>query len=265
MTQHQIALLALAGALALSAGMTVAGGAELVGRWTMDDGAAERTVRDSSPNALHGSFSADTAGSSRQGRIGRSFELRGRNFVDLARHAATLGKLTDFTLSMWIQYRGGGSRILLSWSDGSMDQRMQVEVNQGGLSFGWESGGGWQAFSTRPLAWKPGEWYHVFFVNDSASGKTIARGNDGVWEMSGNALGPSGLRVKPTHVQIGGLNGAYPFNGLLDDVRLYNIALCKADLRALYLGKPISGKPAVSVPVGRLSPLGRDWYFQAER
>ena len=60
------------------------------------------------------------------------------------------------------------------------------------------------------------------------------RSNDGVWAMSGHTLGPSGLRVTPTHVQIGGLNGAYPFNGLVDDVRLYNIALCKADLRALY-------------------------------
>ena len=237
----------------------------LVGHWTMDDGSADRAVRDSSPNGLNGTFSADTANSSRPGKIGRSLEFPGRNFVDLARHAARLGKLIDFTLSMWIQYRGGGSRILFSWSDGSFNHRMQVEVNQGGLSFGWQNGGGWRAFSTRALAWKPGEWYHVLFINDSASGKTIARSNDGVWAMSENALGPSELQVRPTHVQIGGLNGAYPFNGLIDDVRLYNIALCKADLRALYLGKPISGRPAVSVSLAKLSPLERDWYFQAER
>ena len=237
----------------------------LVGHWSMDDRATDGTVRDSSPNALHGTFSADTARSSRPGRIGRSLEFPGRNFVDLARHAATLGKLTDFTLSMWIQCRGGASRILFSWSDGSLNHRLQVEVHQGRLHFGWQNGGGWQAFATRPLAWKPGEWYHVLFVNDSASGKTIARSNDGVWEMNGDVLGSSGLQVSPTHVQIGGLNGAFPFNGLIDDVRLYNIALCKADLRALYLGKPVSGKPAVRVPVATLSVLERDWHFQAER
>ena len=237
----------------------------LVGHWTLDDRAASKTVRDASPNALHGSFSADTATSSRQGRMGRSLEFPGRNFVDLARHAATLGKLTDFTLSMWIQYRGGASRILFSWSDGTLNHRLQAEVHQGRLHFGWQNGGGWQGFATRPLAWKQGEWYHVLFVNDSASGKAICRSNDGVWATSENPLGPSRLRVSPTHVEIGGLNGAYPFSGLIDDVRLYNIALCKADLRALCLGKPISGKPAVSIPVARLSVLEKDWFFQAER
>ena len=237
----------------------------LVGHWTMDDSAAGREVRDSAPNGLHGSFSTNTAPSSARGRIGRSLGFSSKTFVDLAPHAGTLGKLKDFTLSMWIQYDGGPSRILFSWSDGTLTSRVQVEVHNNTLSFGWQDRGAWQSFATRPLAWKKGCWYHVVFVNDSASGKTIVRSNDGVRAMHAGAWSPADLRAGVTHVQIGGLNGAYPFDGLIDDVRLYNIALCRSDLKALYAGKAISGKAAVGIPVAKLSTLEKDWLFQAER
>lgn len=104
------------------------------------------------------------------------------------------------------------------------------------------AGGSWQGFGTAPLKWSDGKWYHVAFINDRVDGKTIVRSNDCVRAANGNALGPAGLRVTPTHVQLGALNGAYHFGGRVDDVRLYNIALCKADVRALFEGKPISGK-----------------------
>ncbi len=42
------------------------------------------------------------------------------------RNAAVLGKLTDFTVSMWIQYDGGASRLLFSMSDGGMSHRVVV-------------------------------------------------------------------------------------------------------------------------------------------
>ena len=237
----------------------------LVGHWRMDDRAADRTVRDASPNALHGVFSTGTAGASREGRIARSLAFPGDRAVDLSRHATRLGKLKDFTVSLWIQHSAGPSRMLFSWSDGTMYHRVQVEVHGARLHFGWQDGGGWQAFGTRPLTWKKGTWYHVAFVNDSANGKAIVRSNDGVWAMDENTLAPGRLRRAVSRVQIGGLNGSYGFTGCIDDVRLYNIALSRADIRALYLGKPISGKPAVSVPVAKLSPLERDWFFQAER
>ena len=59
-----------------------AGMKALVGHWPMDDRAADRSVRDASPNGLHGSSSTEVAGSSRQGRIGRSLDFPGDRFVD---------------------------------------------------------------------------------------------------------------------------------------------------------------------------------------
>jgi len=237
----------------------------LVGHWTLDGQAAGREVRDASPNALHGEFSAETGGSSRQGRVGRALDFAGKAFVDLSRHAAVLGKLRDFTLSMWIQHAPGPSRILFSWSDGTLNHRVQVEVHQSTLSFGWQNGQGWQSVATPPLAWQAGTWYHVAFVNDASGGKMVVRSNDGAMATSDNTLGPGTLRVSPTRVQLGGLNGSYLFTGCIDDVRLYDIALSEADVRALFLGKPISGKPAARIPVAGLTAIEKDWLYQAER
>jgi len=242
-----------------------AGEKALVGHWTLDDQAPDRAVRDASPNALHGSLSADTAGSSRQGKVNRAIEFPGKAFVDLSPHAARLGKLSDFTLSMWIQHMPGPSRILFSWSDGTTNHRLQAEVHGSSLHFGWENGQGWQGFGTPPLTWEAGTWYHVVFINDSANGKTATRSNDGATATSENVLGPRALRVAPTHVQIGGLNGSYLFTGCIDDVRLYDIALCGADTRALFLGKAISGKPAAGISAANLTAVEKDWFCQAER
>ena len=161
---------ALAGPIS-QAGEPPAGRKALVGHWTMDGRPAERTVRDSSPNALHGSLRKPGASRWGPGRMGGSLGFPGEGPVDLAPHAGTLARLKDFTLSQWIQHTPGPSRILLSWSDGTHHHRVQVEVHGGRLHFGWQNGGGWQAFGTRPLRWKPGVWYHVVFVNDGAAGK----------------------------------------------------------------------------------------------
>ncbi len=265
------ALIAFSALFVLSASIThagepPAGRKALVGHWRMDDQATDRKVNDSSPNALHGSFSGATAGSSGKGRIGRSLNLPGSAFVDLGRHAAVLGKVRDFTLSMWIQHKAGPSRMLFSWSNGTLNHRVQVEVHNGRLHFGWQNGGAWQAFATRPLTWKNGVWYHVVFVNDSVNGKTIIRSNDGARAMHASTLAPAALRPRVTHVQIGGLNGAYRFTGRIDDVRLYNIPLCKADIKALFRGKAISGKAAARPFVPKLSStLEKDWFHQSER
>ena len=267
---HMKILIAMSGVLAMLGAVTdaaepAAARKALVGHWRMDDRAADRTVRDSSPNALHGSLTAETARWAGAGRAGGSLGFAGKTLVDLSPHAAALGTLRDFTVSMWIQHTPGPSRMLFSWSDGTFNHRVQVEVHGGRLHFGWQNGGAWQAFGTRPLGWKAGQWYHVVFVNDSVDGKTIVRGNDGVTARSAGTLAPGGLRVRPTHVQIGGLNGAYHFTGRIDDVRLYNIALCRADIRALFLGKPITGKTAFRPAIAKLSAVEKDWYHQSER
>jgi len=108
----------------------------------MDDRADDGKVIDSSPNDLHGSFSDKTADSSGPGKVDRSLGFSGKTAADLSKHAAVLGKLKDFTVSMWIHYTPGPSRMLFTWSDGSLNHRIQAEVHNARLHFGWQNGGG---------------------------------------------------------------------------------------------------------------------------
>ncbi len=204
----------------------------LVGHWKFDEG-------------VH---------STADGKIGKAARFSGKGSISLAKEAAELGKLTDFTLSMWVQYDGGPGRTLFSFYISQLSftsepllvdrrsiRRIQMEVNEGTLRFGWHDGHGFQAFATKPLIWEPGRWYHVVFVCDSKLGKSILRSNDLVWKTNANTLTPAGLKWPVTNVDIGSLNGKRSFNGCIDDVRMYDLVMPVSEQLAIYethLDKP---------------------------
>ncbi len=206
----------------------------LVGHWKLDEIGQGDRLADSSPSGFHGTLIPAVEQHSVEGKLGQAIRIPAAGSISLDRHAAALGKLTDFTVSMWIQYDGGGSRMLFSFSDGTLSHRIQVEVNSSTLSFGWQDGGGWQSFATKPLAWEPGRWYHVVFVNDSTMGKSILRSNDLVHKTHAGTLSPAALKSAVTRVRIGSLNGEYPFSGRIDDVRLFGSAMPLEGQLALY-------------------------------
>ncbi|HOD82275.1 MAG: hypothetical protein BWX88_03132 [Planctomycetes bacterium ADurb.Bin126] len=215
--------------------------AGLSGHWTFDDLRSGGAVADSSPSRLHATASALKAECVVEGRFGRALRFPGAGIISLSEHAARLGKLTDFSVSMWVRCEGGPSRMLLAFSDGTERHRVQVEVHNAQLHFGWQNGGPWTAFHTPPLKWEPATWYHVVFSNDSKAGKTILRSNDLQWVASPNTLSPGALAGQVTRVEIGSLHGQYPFHGCVDDVRLYDRALSPAEQLALF--ESAGGKP----------------------
>ncbi len=208
--------------------------AGLIGHWRFDENGQGNLLADSSPNALHGGLGAAAMNHSVDGKAGQAIRFPATDSIRLDRHAAALGKLTDFTVSMWIQYDGGASRQLFTFSDGTMNFRMQVEVHNDRLHFGWQNGGSFTGFSTEDLTWMPGQWYHVVFVNDSKAGKSILRSNDLAWKTDANTLSPADFTSPVKRVEIGSLNGEYAFNGCVDDVQLFDSALSLSEQLALY-------------------------------
>lgn len=205
-----------------------------LGYWQFDENGPQERVADASPNQWHGTRGASRAEDSVPGKLGHAFRFPAAGPIRLDRHAPELGKLTDFTLAMWIQYEGGASRQLFTFSDGTLSHRVQMEVHNDCLHFGWQNGGAFTGFGTEQLAWTPGTWYHVVFVNDSKLGKSILRSNDLVRKSDANTLSPADLEAPVQRVEIGSLNGAYPFHGCLDEVRLFGTALPLAEQLALY-------------------------------
>jgi hypothetical protein len=206
----------------------------LIGYWKLDENGQGDLVADASSNQWHGTRGAHRAECSVPGKVGQAFRFPAAGPIGLDRHAPALGKLTGFTLSMWIQYDGGASRQLFTFSDGTMSHRIQAEVHNDCLHFGWQNGGSFAGFGTEKLTWVPGTWYHVVFVSDARGGKSILRSNDLVWKSDANTLAPAGLKSPVRRVEIGSLNGEYAFHGCVDEVRLFDAALPLSGQLALY-------------------------------
>ncbi|MBN1417934.1 MAG: glycoside hydrolase family 97 catalytic domain-containing protein [Planctomycetes bacterium] len=220
-----------------------------IGHWMLDEEAGDGAAADGTGSGLDGRLEGFDPGAEDPrlvpGKIGRALRFFGKGSVRLDPHAGRLGRLTDFTISMWIRYAGGGSRLLFSFSDGTLSHRIQVEVHRDALGFGWQDGGGFRNFMTEPLSWQPERWYHVVFVNDVREGKSILRSNDLARKTDSNTLSPADLRSPVTRVEIGSLCGAYSFNGCVDDVRLYDRALALPEQLALYeahVAAPVDSK-----------------------
>ena len=115
------------GLLSLTIVLTLApqGGAQsengLIGHWKLDEHGPSELVADASPNQWHGTREASGAEGSVPGKLGQALRFPAAGTIRLDRHAAALGKLTDFTVSMWIQYDGGASRQLFTFSDGTTE------------------------------------------------------------------------------------------------------------------------------------------------
>jgi len=209
----------------------------LIGHWKLDGDAGVGSVADATAGSLNGrpvGFDATAATQGVPGKIGRAARFSGGGSIILDRHAPVLGKLENFTISIWVQYHGGASRQLFTFSDGTLAHRIQVEIHNGALGFGWQNGGPFRNFMTKPLSWEPGRWYHVVFVNHRKEGKSILRSNDLVWKTDANTLSPADLKSPVRRVGIGSLNGKYPFNGCLDDVRLFDSALSLSSQLAIH-------------------------------
>ena len=208
----------------------------LIGHWKLDEHGPGNLVADSTPNQWHGTCGTALAECSGDGKLGRAIRFPEARTINLDRHAAALGKLTDFTLSLWIRPDSprAASQMLFMLSDGTTGHRMQMEVHQGRLHFGWQNGGSFTGFDTGELAWTPGTWYHVVFVNDHKAGKTILRSNDLVYKSNADRLSPADLQSTVKRAAIGSLHDTYVFHGCVDDVRLYNRALSLPEQLAIY-------------------------------
>ncbi len=140
-----------------------------------------------------------------------------------------IGNLTDDLAEAGRSWRRrAGSGRALAHQEAPSGRPREWELRASGTS------GGFAGFSTNPLTWTPGTWYHVVFVSDHKNGKTILRSNDAVWKRDANTLAPAELKSAVTQVSIGSLNGAYAFNGAVKDVQLFDRALTAAEQAAFY-------------------------------
>ncbi|OHA45306.1 MAG: hypothetical protein A3G59_00875 [Candidatus Taylorbacteria bacterium RIFCSPLOWO2_12_FULL_47_20] len=230
----------------------------LVGHWTFDGPDLLQNVRDRSLQGNRGLFipgaSGNTSTTTAPGKIGQALSFDGVDDKVAVDDSSSLD-LTDFTISMWFKRKGAGT---VGGFAGCFSNGVEFLTSKGlgggdntGIDSNWALGvvqstaklaacfegttGTDYILSAGATTILNDRWYHVALTHTAAS--TVVYLDAAVDASRGTTANPANNNIK---VGIGyGTEGASSaadglFNGLIDDVRIYNRALSAAEVLQLY-------------------------------
>jgi hypothetical protein len=219
----------------------------LVGWWTMDGPNMLTNVKDSSSNGNNGVMSGFTSTSTAvvPGKIGQGLKFDGVNdYVNLGSNS-TLDQNGQMSISAWIKpsiVTVGTMDIICNRATNG-DYCLELNRTAGRLTMVWSN----SVVSTNDAGATllQNKWYHVVMVRSGSAGAwTVTYYINGVvGDADVTSTNPDGTNVS---TNIGANNGSSQFfNGLIDDVRIYNRALSATEVLQLY-NTTVGSKQAAS-------------------
>ena len=214
----------------------------LVAAYSFDEGTGT-TVTDVSGNSLNGTIVGATWTTG--GMYGNALSFNGTSsYVDLG-NPAGLHLTGSMTLEAWVKAVGNppDDGQIIAKSDDTGWQ-FKTSPDTGPRTFGVQvsasPGASAQRYSTTVLALNI--WYHVAAVYD-ASASTLDIYVNGVLN-SGTLLGaiPTSQVNQNVNVNIGRRTGGFYFNGVIDEVRIYDRALSQAEIQ-VDMNTPLGDTP----------------------
>lgn len=225
-------------------------GGKPIAEWRMNE-CQGGTIHDESGNGNNGTITLGSTGSQtttlgngtcltagttpwyggRVGKYGASLNLDGTDdYVNIG-NSTLFQSFNAITFSAWVNFTAKGSFDCIVWKgSAAVDQGFLMYLDGSGLlRFGVGTG---SATLTPVLDSEPaiGEWHHIVGVYD---GSTVGIYIDGVYKKSiaktGTISESSNNLVLGDSSQLG-----YPFNGKLDDVKIFNYALTAEQIKTLY-------------------------------
>jgi hypothetical protein len=212
----------------------------LVGAWAFDDGSGT-TARDTSGNGNTGTLLNGPTWTA--GKIGQALSFNGVNQYVSVPHASGFDAY-PLTLAMWMKTSTtAGVRGLVNKYVPGSSNGYEVFVSNGNLCAWYfrDSSNSVSDGSGCPFnipGYNDNQWHHVAFVVDALGGRLYV---DGVQRAAGGWTGTGGAPSTTQDVHIG-VGGAEYFQGVLDDVRIYNRALSATEV----LGLSDTVAPAIS-------------------
>ena len=237
----------------------------LVGYWDFDTGKFGRTAYDRSGNGNDGilSFKASSVDDWVDGKVGTGFNFDGlEDFYITVPNASSLNP--DYiTISAWVKFNTAvGRDFVISkgqatsiangqyYFDYTSDEKLRFNISDG------TSGHDITSDTTLNSA---DVWYHIVGTYD---GNTQRLYIDGV--LDGTPASWTGVIGDTTNdLALGNRSRFYniPFDGVLDDVRIYNRALSEGEIRRLY-NSGLAGRPKLGVTPGAVTDgLVGHWTF----
>ena len=225
----------IAAGLSFSASIHHSLGAYAVGIWDFDD----QTANDSSGNDNNGTINGaifTTEGDTPTG-TGYAMSFDGSNdYVIVNNNFVTDPE--SLTVSAWLMKTGEGASfecvLHTSGSASIGDSEYWIGVadstNYLVATIGARTGVGWSAGQTNIVATE-GKWYHLLATWDGSVVKVYVDGNY-IKEYNLSSYSDAGT---PTRFGSSSNGTVYQFNGLVDDVRIYEEALSETQIKKLYV------------------------------
>ena len=209
--------------------------------WWKFDETEGSNVSDSSGNSYAGTLVGEPQWQPSGGKISGALQLDGKDdYVEITKNANF--DLTDqITVMAWIKVNAFDKAWQSIVTKGDNSWRMQRNGQTNTLYFACTgvSNNVWGNVVGKTDV-NDGSWHHVAGVYD---GKKVYLYLDGKLDISSEASGRINKNNCPVLIGENAERTERQWNGLIDDVRIYNCALGKADVEALGSGKAI---PAVA-------------------
>lgn len=226
-----------------------AANATLVGHWTFDETSGS-TAFDSSVSGYNGTLMGSAAfvgGGVSGGAL--SLTTAGNSYVTMGNVLGLTG--TDFTISVWINTTSTGGEVVLAKHDAGYFNGYIMQTNAASgygspnkAMFYTSNAPGPEAISTTSI--NNGQWHHLAASYQAGVTSLYVDGN----LESVKATGTVGANTRDFIV--GGLyaftNNVGGYNGLIDDVQVYNNALSGGDVSYLFAnaGSPVPEPASVA-------------------
>ncbi|WP_336421631.1 LamG-like jellyroll fold domain-containing protein [Roseovarius sp. D22-M7] len=212
----------------------------LIGHWRLDE-TSGTTAYDSSGNENHGTYKYAVTNSNNEiGQVSRALDFEGTDGYANIPYDLSLHIPTDFTISAWVRpedtdtstfgdpifhnTRGGGSEdgIYVSWKWQATNGRFCI------VSIASDDWNYSEDFSCGLAQFDNSKWYFVMIIR--SLGINFLYVNNELYHTFTTDFSDS--QVNP--FRIGGWHTSRYFDGLIDDVRIYDRVLSEDEMRQLY-------------------------------
>ncbi|PUB08339.1 LamG-like jellyroll fold domain-containing protein [Paenisporosarcina sp. OV554] len=201
--------------------------AELVAHWKFDEGSGT-TVGDASGKGNTGTLVNNPAWNS-SGKIGGALAFSGGSRAEF-NSSATLNKTGDESVSLWFKTSQPATGFTSIFRNSNRFTALQLAGGQARAAYWTNGSSGYKALYF-PWTYNDNNWHHYAATYDHAQGlKIYVDGN--LVASKATDLGP--LPTVTSKIVLGATEtGGEAYNGLLDDVRVFDLPLTQDEVRQL--------------------------------
>lgn len=213
-------------------------GAYSAGSWGFDEGSGA-TARDGSGYGNNGTISGATyvtdtphlAAGAGAGKYALSFDGVEDDYVNLG-NPPSLRINGDLTIEFWMKPASLGLAEIFVQGTGTPNSNWEVQQGGSSLSFYWGNGATREAWDVPGTFFAVNTWVHVAITADYPQLRVYKNG-----KLMGTQNMPSDITntdtVTPYRIS-GFTNGTRIADGIIDEVRVYGVALTLSEIQKLY-------------------------------